>query len=134
MTTERILITFNKDGTFRGASNYGWDGMPAPLDVAALKALFPQLNAAAVAKVATVEAELQAEKSAKDEALAAVTTERDQLLALKSDMEGKVRNALATGDTSQFVAVATDFLTPAEAKIRARKLAEYEALKAELGL
>ena len=66
--------------------------------------------------------------------LATLTAERDQLLALKSDMEGKVRNALATGDTSKFVEVATDFLTPAEQKARARKMAEYEALKAELGI
>ena len=77
---ERILITFNRDGTFRGASNYGWDGMPAPLDVAALAALFPDLNAAAVARVGELEAAAN-ESAAKDAQIAQLEARIAELTA-----------------------------------------------------
>jgi hypothetical protein len=43
---ERIIITFDQDSTFRGASVTDFDGLQQPLDVSALTALFPILNAA----------------------------------------------------------------------------------------
>lgn len=53
---ERIIITFHRDGTFRGASAQDWDGMPVPLNSEQLAALVPDLNAAALARIAELEA------------------------------------------------------------------------------
>lgn len=47
---ERLIITFKNDGTFRGASLTDFNGLPQSLDEAALTALFPTLNAAALAQ------------------------------------------------------------------------------------
>jgi len=74
---ERIVITFNADGTFRGASVNDHAGLPQPLDTDALTALFPTVNAAALARVAELEAEVEG-IPAKDEE---ITSLQSQLAA-----------------------------------------------------
>ena len=85
--TERITITFGKDGSFRGASSQDFDGQPVPLDAANLRELVPALSladqlAAAkdTAKAAADEA-LTAAKTATDEALTAARASADLKLA-----------------------------------------------------
>jgi precorrin-6B methylase 1 len=56
------------------------------------------------------------------------------LLALKTDMAQKVSTTLQSGDPAQFQALAMEFLTPEQDRIRAEKLAQFEALKTELRL
>lgn len=56
---ERVVVTLNEDGTFRGASvqHYGGDNLPHPLaDAQALAGVLPDLELAASAKVAELEA------------------------------------------------------------------------------
>lgn len=72
---ERIVITFNKDATFRGASVTDHDGLPKPLDPAALNAIFPDVDAAALARVAELEKQLES------------LPEKDQQIA---DLEARV--------------------------------------------
>lgn len=113
---ERIIITFSADGTFRGASVTDFNGLPAPLDEAALNKIAPAIGATAIANYD------------------AVVAERDSLIQLKTTMEQTVMDALKSGDPAQFAAIGMAFVTPAEEKARAEKLAQYEALKTELGL
>jgi len=49
-------------------------------------------------------------------------------------MIAKVSAALQSGNLEALQAIAVDFLTPEEEKQRAEKLAQLEALKAELGI
>jgi len=65
---ERIVITFQKDGTFRGASVTDFAGQPKPLDEAALNALFSNVNASALSRVTTLEAEKATLEAAKESA------------------------------------------------------------------
>ena len=55
---ERIVITFQTDGTFRGASVTDFGGLPKPIDQAGLGELVPQINATALARVEKLEAEI----------------------------------------------------------------------------
>jgi len=71
MNIERITITFNKDGTFRGASSEGWDNMPVPLDTNALNAIAPAINSALLAELEGAQLLVTAAFAAKDKLLAA---------------------------------------------------------------
>ena len=113
---ERITITFNQDGSFRGASVTDFDGLPQAVDKSALAAVAPAINAATLAK------------SVESDAIIA------KLESLKTTMVQKVQAALQSGDPAQFQALAVEFLTPEQDKQRAEKLAQLEALKAELGV
>ena len=55
---ERIIITFQGDGTFRGASLTDFEGLPVPVDESRLGELVPGINQAAIARVAELEDEL----------------------------------------------------------------------------
>ena len=125
MALERIIITFEKSGEFRGASATDYDGLPTHLDQSALTAIIPELNAAAMAKLETIEATHAAD-------LAAATAERDALRALKAEMEAKVMAALQSGDPEQFAALGVEFITPEQQKLKAEKLALIAQLQAEV--
>jgi len=58
MSLERIIICFHPDGKFRGASATDFGGQPVHLEPKELSAMFPDLNAAALARVAALESEL----------------------------------------------------------------------------
>lgn len=55
---ERIIITFQKDGTFRGASITDFEGLPVPVDESRLEELVPGINQAAIARVTELAGEL----------------------------------------------------------------------------
>lgn len=59
METERIVITFNPDGSWRGASTTDFGGVPIPLDALRLAALAPDLNAALLSSVESLTARLE---------------------------------------------------------------------------
>jgi len=77
----------------------------------------------ALVRVEELAAELVAEK-----------TKNAELESYKVAMVNKVSSALASNDLEQIQALAVEFLTPEQELKRQQKLAEYEALKAELGL
>jgi|DEB0MinimDraft_6_1074348.scaffolds.fasta_scaffold03993_4 Asp-tRNA(Asn)/Glu-tRNA(Gln) amidotransferase C subunit len=55
---ERIVITFQKDGTFRGASITDFEGLPVPVDQSRLEELVPGINQTAIARVTELAGEL----------------------------------------------------------------------------
>jgi len=81
---ERIVITFQQDGTFRGASVTDFDGQPKPLDEAALNALFPAINASSLARVTTLEAEKATLEAAKESATTELETANARVKSLES--------------------------------------------------
>jgi hypothetical protein len=78
---ERIIITFNKDGSFRGSSVQDFDGSPKPLDEARLKAIAPSINEAALAEIVRLEAEHAEAETDLAAQVETLTTERDGLLS-----------------------------------------------------
>lgn len=78
---ERIIATFNKDGTFRGASLTDFDGLPKALDIEALDKVLPVLNASALARVTELEATIKADKEASDALLEATKADAAAKLA-----------------------------------------------------
>jgi len=79
--------------------------------------------------------------AAKDEEIAQITTARDsaraafeEKSAYQTAMEERVSAVIQSGDPAQYEALARDFMTPAQEKERAEKMAQLEALKAELGI
>ena len=140
-TLERIIITFEQDGTFRGASATDFGGLPVHLEESDLAAVLPSLNTAALAKLETIEAEHAAAIADHVGALTQMTAARDaardayeEKSAYQTAMEERVSAVIQSGDPAQYEALALDFLTPAQEKIRAEKLAQIAALKAELGI
>lgn len=123
MALERIIITFEQDGTFRGASAADFGGLPVDLTQVDLAKIIPDLNTAALSKADAIEAEK-----------AIVEKQATDLLAYKDAMVSRVTEVLQSGDPEQFAALAVDFLTPEQDKIRAEKMAQLESLKAELGI
>ena len=77
---ERIVITLNQDGTFRGASVNDFSGLPQPLDVEALAELFPTVDAASLARVAELEVEVAGIEE-KDQQIASLTEQAAALQA-----------------------------------------------------
>jgi len=72
--------------------------------------------------------------AAKDAEIATLSASLTALETFRDEMVQRVSTALQSGDPAQFEALAIEFLTPAEEKIRAEKLAQLAALKAELGI
>lgn len=86
-----------------------------------------QTTAALTVALARIE-ELAAE-------LAAVRGSLTEMEAYKASMIAKVSSALQSEDPfAQFTILADEFLTPEQERVRAEKIAQLEALKAELGI
>jgi DNA repair exonuclease SbcCD ATPase subunit len=83
---ERIIITFQQDGTFRGASVTDFAGQPKPLDEAALNALFPAVNASSFSRVTTLEDDLSEMTTAKE----SVTTELESATSRVESLESQL--------------------------------------------
>lgn len=113
MIPYEILIRGNAAGEFQGAHAIDVAGGSArPITTADLESLAPSINAASLV----------------------LATKIGELEAFKTEMVGKVSAALQVGTVEAMQALAVEFLTPEEDKKRAEKLAQLEALKAELGL
>jgi len=98
---ERIIITFQQDGTFRGASVTDFAGQPKPLDDAALNALFPAVNASSLSRVTTLEEDLAAMTTAKDSATTELETATARGDSLESQLtETQTQLATAQGEAS----------------------------------
>jgi len=108
---ERIVITFNVDGTFRGASAQDFNGLPMPVDQAELATQLPDLNSAFLARVAWLEAQLATAPTS--EQLAAKEAE---IASLHEQLEA----ALNPPQPEMLVVLgeAFDALIPAEFKAR----------------
>ena len=103
---ERIIITFNKDGSFRGSSAQDFDGQPKPLDEAGLKAVAPAINEAALADIVRLESEHAETETAhtkeRDDLTAQVetlTSERDGLTTERDGLTGQVARLTTERDT-----------------------------------
>jgi len=113
MIPYEILIRGNESGEFQGAHVIDEpNGLPRKVTQADIQAIAPSINAAALVEFGKVQA----------------------LESFKAEMVAKVSAALASGKLDELQAIAVDFLTPEEEKARAAKLAQLEALKAELGI
>ena len=124
MIPYEILIRGNAEGQFQGAHVIDAPSADARAVTAAdINALAPDINAAALVFA-----------QANDAVIADLNAKIVVLETLKKTMIQKVTDALQSGDPAQFQAIALDFITPEEEKIRAEKLAQLESLKAELGV
>ena len=113
MIPYEILIRGKEDGTLSGAHVIDVAGGSARAITAEdIESLAPSINAASLALFGKIEA----------------------LEAYKAEMIEKVTSALSSGDPVKMQELAVEFLTPAEEIKRAEKVAQYEALKTELGL
>lgn len=124
MIPYEILIRGNADGTYSGSHAIDTAGGEArAITPADLSDIAPAINAAFLAAKESAESELFTEK------IKVVSLE-----SYKAAMVAKVASALASNDLEKIQALAVEFLTPEAQLKRAAKLAEYEALKAELGI
>lgn len=73
---ERIIITFDKEGKFRGASVTGFNDQPLPIDAEALGKLAPEINAAVINRTIIMKAEHKDAIAAKDAEMAAAMAEK----------------------------------------------------------
>ena len=89
---ERIVITFNEDGSFRGASAQDFGNAPTPIDVAQLEALSTQINAAALAENDS----LKGERDVANDLKAQAEQERDSEIASKDAIIASLREQIAT--------------------------------------
>jgi hypothetical protein len=89
---ERIIITFNKDGSFRGSSAQDFDGQPKPLDEAGLKAVAPAINEAALADIVRLESEHAEERDDLTAQVETLTSERDGLLSQVESLTAQVES------------------------------------------
>ena len=83
---ERIVITFQQDGTFRGASVTDFAGQPKPLDETALNALFPDVNASSFSRVTTLQDDLSEMTTAKESARTELNTATARVDSLESQL------------------------------------------------
>ena len=98
---ERIIITFQQDGTFRGASVTDFAGQPKPLDEAALNALFPDVNASSFSRVTTLEEDLSAMTTAKESATTELESATSRVESLESQLaDTQTQLATAQGEAS----------------------------------
>ena len=116
---ERIIITFQQDGTFRGASVTDFAGQPKPLDETALNALFPAVNASSLSRVTTLEEDLSAMTTAKESA----TTELDTATSRVESLESQL--ATAQGEASNVPTL------QAQLETATARIAELEAVPEE---
>jgi FtsZ-binding cell division protein ZapB len=136
---ERIIITFNKDGSFRGSSAQDFDGQPKPLDEAGLKAVAPAINEAALADIVRLEAEHAEKETAltkeRDDLTAQVetlTSERDGLTTERDGLTGQVESLTTERDT---VKTERDTITSERDAVTSERdtlLAQVEALTAQI--
>lgn len=89
------------------------------------------LAAEHTAILAAKEAEYRSALEAKDLELNTIKAAFEEKVAYQAAMEQRVAAVIQSGNPAEYEALARDFLTPAEAKARAEKLARIEALKAE---
>jgi len=106
MSLERIIITFEKDGSLRGISSTDFEGLPKALAAADLAAISGIVDSATIASLTTAE-------------------------AAKADAETKLAAVLAAADSDDLATVKEK---AAEAKLNEseRKIAELEKRKAEI--
>tara|TARA_R110000868_G_scaffold302692_2_gene563252 strand:+ start:1931 stop:2218 length:288 start_codon:yes stop_codon:yes gene_type:complete len=78
--------------------------------------------------------DIAAHLAAKDAELVTTQAALTALEAFRDSMVAKVSTVLQSNDPEQFAALAVEFLTPEQDKVRAEKMAQLEALKAELGI
>ena len=123
---ERIVITFQQDGTFRGASVTDFAGQPKPLDEAALNALFPAVNASSFSRVTTLEEDLSAMTTAKESA----TTELDTATARVESLESQLADTQTQLATAQGEASSVPNLQ-AQLDTALARIAELEAVPEE---
>ena len=95
---ERIIITFQQDGTFRGASVTDFAGQPKPLDEAALNALFPAVNASSFLRVTTLEEDLSEMTTAKESAATELDTATSRVESSESQL-AEIQTQLADTQT-----------------------------------
>ena len=113
MIPYEILIRGNAEGGFQGAHVIDEpNGIPRKVTQADIEGIAPSINAAALVEFGKVES----------------------LECYKAEMVEKVSTALQSGKIETIQALAVEFLTPEQELKRAARLAEFEALKAELGL
>lgn len=126
MIPYEILIRGTKDGKLSGSHVIDTFGADArPITTADLSAIAPAINAAAIATADSIAAE-------KDAEIATLTESLTALESLRDNMVSRVTEVLQSGDPEQFAALAVDFLTPAQEKLRSEKMAQLEALQAEI--
>ena len=113
-----------ENGILAGISQHTGNLDAVPLSLEQFTAIVPSINAAAIEKAESVEADTAATIAGKDATIA-------ELLTLKSTMEAKVSDALQSNDPAKFVEVAIAFFDPVAAK-RAELEAQKAALEAEL--
>ena len=136
---ERIIITFNKDGSFRGSSAQDFDGQPKPLDEAGLKAVAPAINEAALADIVRLESEHAEKETAhtteRDDLTAQVetlTSERDGLTTERDGLTGQVASMTTERDT---VKTERDTVTSERDAVTSERdglLAQVESLTAQI--
>jgi len=117
MPLERIIITLKKNGTFRGASAQDYDGQPAPLTDAAVTALFPTLNTAAMDRVTDLESR--------------ESNLQNKIDALQASLASVQAAATAAGQPAIAETARVALLTKRQAE-RDRLAAELAAKQAEL--
>ena len=90
-----VTVRLNPDGTFAAGHARDEKGIPSPIDVAALPALFKPLNAAALIKVDALRAEREALKLERDALKSAHDDMRQQLKPERERQREAKRAALA---------------------------------------
>jgi len=122
MATERIIITFKKNGTLRGISAQGFDGLPVPVAVADLITLAPTINTAALAKAADNEA-LEAIIAQKNERIDRLISRAEKALTGDvADLQIEVDESKLTAKQKRLAEIDAEEAKLAEEK--ARLLAE----------
>jgi septal ring factor EnvC (AmiA/AmiB activator) len=130
---ERIVITFQQDGTFRGASVADFNGQPKPLDEAALNALFPDVNASSFSRVTTLEEDLSAMTTAKESATTELDTATSRVESLESQL-ADIQTQLADTQTQLATAQGEASNVPnlqAQLDTALARIAELEAVPEE---
>lgn len=128
---ERVIIALNPDGTFKGASSTDFKGIPIPLDLDALNAVVPQLNAALMTRIGELETALKAATTEIETAKAERDSAQASLKEHQSISDSLVTAARAAIDSQDPVAL-QNILTQASLFGKAREVAKLEAEAAEL--
>jgi hypothetical protein len=128
MAIERIVITRNLNGSFRGASVQDFNGLPVALTEAEVIALLPAETQAAVARVVELEATLDTKDAELAYAQAALLTIESELSKDATADEAKVATLVEVAKEGRVSANAKE-IAELEARIAAdqAKLAELLA-------
>jgi protein-disulfide isomerase-like protein with CxxC motif len=132
MITITNIRNVSIDGSPVGAlvNAFQESGNPAAVQIA-LETYCDGLISGHAEAVDTMTTDHAAAIAAKDAEIAQLTSDFAALNAYKTAMEERVSTVLQSNDPAQYVALAEDFLTPAQEKARAEKLAHVQALEAE---